>query len=309
MSMLPCLIAATLAAVPPVSNPIRVAEVARKVAAHGTTKEDRSAAEKELMGHDPEVVLPVLAAEIDGAVDGAGDAVKGYAAEEEPTAEARAWRALHRLWDHHVWGKTEVVWVEVTESDGKKRMLPGLKRFRPDRKQAAVGKVLTAILKDTRSEHTRRLAILGLQENYSSDAEAPLAAILREEKSLDTMTAARILLVQHAAKYGPLVIDRASDARREVPERNEYLRVLYGIPLDDLGAADRKRLVRAGFAVLGENRCYFTAGWLEWFTGRQFKPDQGAAKYRGANGLTDDFFKDTVKNALAWWADNRKRYE
>ena len=74
-------------------------------------------------------------------------------------------------------------------------------------------------------------------------------------------------------------------------------------------AHSSKRLVRAGFAVLGENRCHFTAGWLEHFTGRQFTPDQDAAKYRDGLNLNEAFFEDAVKNALARWADNRRRYE
>jgi hypothetical protein len=173
----------------------------------------------------------------------------------------------------------------------------------------AVGKVLTAVLEDARSEHSRRLALRGLRHNYAPDAEAALAAILREEKSPDWMTAAEILLERHTAKYGPLVIDRASDDRREVSQRNEYLRVMDNLPLDDLGEADRKRLVRAGFIILRENRSYFTARWLERFAGKRFTPDQNAAKYRNGLNLHEAYFEDTVKNALAWWADSRRRYE
>ncbi len=74
--------------------------------------------EKELNRHDRWVVLRVLAAEIDGAVDGAAIRSPAHDAQKNPTAEVRAWLALHRVWDHHVWGEKEIVWVSVTEDYG-----------------------------------------------------------------------------------------------------------------------------------------------------------------------------------------------
>ena len=38
----------------------------------------------------------------------------------------------------------------------------------------------------------------------------------------------------------------------------------------------------------------------------EFAPNQKERKYQGEHGLTDEFFIDTVKNAIKWYAKSKK---
>jgi hypothetical protein len=75
---------------------------------------------------------------------------------------------------------------------------------------------------------------------------------------------------------------------------------------------------KMGFTLLEEDlqkhpahvhRSYFLATRLEAYLGKTFTPNQREEKYQGKNGLNEFFFADTVANARAWWAKNKKEYE
>jgi hypothetical protein len=309
------LVAAMLGGPPPdktaQSDSGRVAELVRVVAAPGTADADRQAAEKELKGLDPVPALPLLVAELERA--GTGAAVTpggaGFAQESDPPAEVRAARALGRLWDQYMWSDSEVVWVTVKQRDGSTRTVPEVKDNRSPETKQAIGAALAALLKGDRAEWTRRLVLRGLRRNYAPAAEAPLAAILEKMGDPDQDIAAEILLERHPKKYAATVIDLVADPDRPAASRHLYLSTFLGGPARAIDEADRRRLVRAGFALLAKSREYFTACNLGLLVGQEFKPNARLAKYQGPHSLTDAFFADTVAAALTWWAAHRKEFE
>jgi hypothetical protein len=84
---------------------------------------------------------------------------------------------------------------------------------------------------------------------------------------------------------------------------------------------DRKRFIRAGFALVeAERRAhpkyhaagYFPTVWLpDYLAVKLPLPNVSDRKYRtpDGNNLNEAFFEDTVTSALEWWAIHRKDYE
>lgn len=97
--------------------------------------------------------------------------------------------------------------------------------------------------------------------------------------------------------------------------REQYFPWLFnfGNRLYTLTDPNRRAVLRAGFAILVEashrppSGGYFVARFLGFLLKppREFAPDQTDEKYKGAHGLKDTFFEDTVCNALAWWATHK----
>jgi hypothetical protein len=197
------------------------------------------------------------------------------------------------------------------KSDGD--ALPGvyIGYIGPSWKRTAIGKTLVGLLADTRSAHAKQLIIQELRRYYTPEAEQPLAAIVRNERDLEQLNAAEILFENspRAAKYAPLLVGPVADTKRSAASRQLYLAALVPKGMGVLGRADRRKLTRAGFALLAKNRDSGTAYLLGKLVGINFTPDQKLSKYQGEHGLTDAFFADTVSNALAWWADHRAKYE
>ena len=73
-------------------------------------------------------------------------------------------------------------------------------------------------------------------------------------------------------------------------------------------------MLAAGFQIISElpnkdlKSGYFVARHLGFILKAQdeFTPDQKKQKYQGKHGLTDNFFIDTVKNAIKWHSKNKQ---
>lgn len=86
--------------------------------------------------------------------------------------------------------------------------------------------------------------------------------------------------------------------------------------LSQLSQVNKNRYLYHAFELLNLNhdgktgRGYFLALHLETFLSLEpaqhhvFKPDQSLKQYQTARGLSDDFFQQTVDNALQWWQGN-----
>ena len=76
-------------------------------------------------------------------------------------------------------------------------------------------------------------------------------------------------------------------------------------------------MLAAGFEIITElsdenlQTGYFVARRLGFILKIQdeFAPNQKASKYQGKHGLTDEFFIDTVKNAIKWYSKHKKEIQ
>jgi hypothetical protein len=232
---------------------------------------------------DVALVLPEIVAELEKQAAQGDGLVKQYGIKEEDlTDEGRIQRALFDVWFHFV--------VDKNNS----------------------GKTLAKLLKTAKPSVCRDFIVsaLGYLGNYDPEAEEPLAAIMRDDKDHLQLSSAEILIQNHGEKYGPALVDRVADKKRDLDTRHRYLMAFCGPGFGALPEKDQKRLIRVGFALLAENRNYFTATYLGDFVGAKFCPNQDDPKYHddGNPNLNEAYFQDTVKKALAWWAVHEKEY-
>jgi len=90
-----------------------------------------------------------------------------------------------------------------------------------------------------------------------------------------------------------------------------------GNRLFTLNERNRRLVLATGFEILTElpgaelQSGYFVARHLGFMLKREndFAPDQKAKKYQGEHGLKDEFFIDTVKNAIEWYSENKKEIQ
>lgn len=115
--------------------------------------------------------------------------------------------------------------------------------------------------------------------------------------------AAQALLELDRGRYYLQVVDFAAS----LPRAGDLLDLLSRRP-EHVKGPDA-RILRKEFAHLevlaaanpaSPHEAYFLAASLEDYVGEGFRPGN-PEPYRHATGLTDAYFFDTVKNALAWW--------
>lgn len=118
--------------------------------------------------------------------------------------------------------------------------------------------------------------------------------------------------------YMPLAVEIIL-AHKKGLDRCEALHLTtnQGNRLFTLTEQNKRRLIAAGFQSIVElpdndlQTGYFAARHLGFILKipEEFAPDQKARRYQGEHGLTDEFFIDTVKNALKWYSENKKKLE
>ncbi len=133
---------------------------------------------------------------------------------------------------------------------------------------------------------------------------------MRDDKDADQYEAAVSLSWHCGKKYGPTLIDRVADKKRDLKTRGNYYWALLPAYYRGLEEKDKKRLIRVAFALLIEDKSYFTAGWTGSLIKVDICPNQDDPKYHkdAARNLNEAFFEDTVKKALAWWAVHEADY-
>ena len=123
------------------------------------------------------------------------------------------------------------------------------------------------------------------------------------------MQAASALGRSCSNRYGPTLIDRVADNQRSLATRHDYFWTILPIYWE-LQETEKKRLIRVAFALLNENRSYFTAGYLGHLVGVEFGPDSKNPRYLKEDGLNlnREYFEETVRNALDWWVFHEAHY-
>ncbi len=292
----------------PKPNKTRAVELVKFLSSPKNTAEAHTAALQELKKQHPSVVIPTLLAEIERAGIGAKLDSNGMPISERP-GEEHPKVILLRVWSRTTLDGWEVTWSPIQSASGDSIVAPGLDYVGPPWKKVAVGKALAVVLAETKSEETRERVIYGIRNRYVPEAERPLADVLRGEHTFDRLIAMEILLAQHPRKYADEVIDLVADGKLSKEARSNYLDAFTRPAYQGLDEPARKRLIRAGFALLADHPSYLTACRLEDIVGVRFKPNQQDPKYQDKGNLNAAFFSDTVKAALEWWAAQRKNYE
>lgn len=175
-------------------------------------------------------------------------------------------------------------------------------------------------LLQARHDTEGRRILVQLLEHSSWDpgAEAPLAEIAGEWDADPTLRgyAFQLLLSRcDADRYCAAALALIRVLPLTTPgdfggtyslQENCYLRILCSG--HRLSAENRTALIRQGFTILratqatGPGNGYFLAIGLGSTLGIKgdFKPDQNAPQFKGATGLDELFYEETVRNALAW---------
>lgn len=167
--------------------------------------------------------------------------------------------------------------------------------------------------------HGRYLVVNALTHSqWAPELEPVLKAMLSDEsRSSDAKRAALDCLLHRCDinTYMPLAIERIRSTKGLVHQLREFNSLTnHGNRLFTLTATQRRELIDLGFRLLQRlphkqhQSGYFVALHLGFMLKikDQFKPDQNAEEYQSPSGLTDAFFIDTVKNALAWEVENSR---
>ncbi len=262
-----CLLSAALLATqlprtPGFSDLVRVAGLVRVVAPQKPPDDPRWAAEAALKELDPRLALPAVLTELERLSPFKDDASNPFAppvAEDDRPDVERAERSLRRIWRHYVIAGRSDYPEPIRRRSGTLVPPPGEKRTFTAAEMSAIGKTLASLLKGSRTDRGRSLVLGGLAYNYSAEAEVSLAAMLRDDRRPGHGIAIQILLEHHSATYAPAVIGWVADPKRPLGQRKFYFEIFDGLPYHYLAPAGRCRLIRAGFAILAEDRDYFTA--------------------------------------------------
>ena len=188
------------------------------------------------------------------------------------------------------------------------------------RHDPAKAKVLLSLLpKGDANTHGRYLVVAVMTHSqWIPEMEPVLKRMLTDEtRTADARRAALNCLLHRGDinTYMPICIKHIQSSGALITQLREYnLLTNQGNRLFTLSEANRRSLVDLGFKLLERlshkqhQSGYFVALQLGFLLKikDQFKPDQDAEEYQSPSGLTDAFFTDTVKNALAWKVEDSR---
>jgi hypothetical protein len=170
---------------------------------------------------------------------------------------------------------------------------------------------------------------LSIADNYIDD---PWPLTIKDVKQYFLFDAFNTQYSQEAKKRLITIIENQNE---DIRKRNSALRVLvqneYYICIDyvtqlilnekkhpcelgsfpinsvkNLNSNLKRKLIYHTFKCFESEPNYFKVPFLEILTGQNFTPEQ--KDYQGQNGLKDEFFKQTVENAMTYWQSIKKNY-
>lgn len=252
------------------------------------TWEDRGAAEDKLAELPPRDVLPALVPHIAKGMPRGG--IWNSAGREHDRQASLPWQvfyAVGRSWDHQV--------AKFPAGQGADILLELLRKGPAD------------------PAKVRLLADLTLR--WTPEAEPTVAGLLKDPKeNLAVRTAAGLaLILEGKENYQEFLLDSAKAASPE--DRTRWYDLLVD-PRHKQRHGTDPRVVQLGFVLIEAERrrtpdfihgAYFLALKTGAYVGQDFSPDRNAPRYQGQGRLKDEYFQDTVKNALAWWDRNKDK--
>jgi hypothetical protein len=181
----------------------------------------------------------------------------------------------------------------------------------------ATSKILLRLLQQANNAEERRMLVHAIRfYRWNSAAERPIAVIAMDQKNplaLRTLSAGALLTHCDVNLYMPLAEDLIRNPKSKTDQARLYNTLTnLGNRLFSLNEDNKRSIVSMGFDILTAlpeknlRDGYFVALRIGFVLKipTEFKPDQSAEEYQGPNGLRDEFFEDTVRNALDWHAEN-----
>jgi len=267
-----------------------VKQLVWKLGAADVLWRDRQEAERRLKEMPSGEVLPVLLPEIAKGMP--GGPIWNSAGPEHDRRAPGGWQVyytINRVWKHH---------LKVAPSED-------------------IGNLLLVLLKEANTSAARVAVVDGLLRHWVPEAEKPVSELLQEKDEDYSVrrSSAQVLLRHMGVAYHSKVLEIV---RLESGQLKYALFVLLlesayakqsgvdpGVVCLGFGMIEGERKANPGSASAG----YFIARSFEGYLNQKFVPDSHLGKYKGEYGLNVNFFRDTVNNALKWWAENKQRYK
>jgi hypothetical protein len=159
--------------------------------------------------------------------------------------------------------------------------------------------------------------LYALANRWDPAAEADLAKILGDAGvSREVRRYAALPLIMHGeGDYRDVMLQWAAKS-----DHDEKVR-WYDLLADPRHKARKgvdPRVIHMGFKLIQADRAqtpdyihgaYFLAVNTGRYVGEEFAPSTNDPRYKAKGGLSEQFFADTVQNALRWWDKNRERLE
>lgn len=205
----------------------------------------------------------------------------------------RVYYSLHRIWRHHIQYASidDLRRILVTMSGGRmdddracvelycNHRRYGVDGGPPDPRDVVFGAAADRVLRDAKRSLEDRCA-----------GASALRMMGRQEETLDVL-----LQLPSTREVIELLAGTGTIEPRAVRKAFEYLEATI--------QADPGRVHAAYFAALDAESV------LDATNPRsRFSPDSGDPKYQGGFRLPDEFFQETVDNALAWWNEHRNEF-
>jgi hypothetical protein len=180
------------------------------------------------------------------------------------------------------------------------------------------GAVLVALLKSVTKDKEKYHVLSALGTRWDPSAEAELAKLLLDAgEPGDNRRAAALALIVHGKEdYRDAMLQAA--AKADHGDQVRWYELLSDPQLKQRTGAD-PRVVRLGFKLIEAEKArspdsihgaYFLALKTGRYLGEEFAPNVRDPRYRGKEGrLSEQYFADTVSNALRWWDKNHERWE
>jgi len=250
----------------------------------------RCSAEDSLIKMQPEEVLPALLTHVEKGMPDGGIWNSGSRdIDKRAPVEWQIFYSVARSWDNQV------------------KSLP----------KNSGGGLLIMLLNEVNTSYGHIRILSGLNRYWVSEAESIVAKIMENSnEDIVVRTTAAKALIQHGENdYHERFLAFAYSSNFK--DQKRWFDVMTDVRHKRKTDID-PRVVQMGFDLILKERellpNYKQAGYfLAITTGRyinqEFKPDQNEPQYQGQHGLVDKFFSDTMDNALAWWAINKKTIE
>ncbi|MCP4612432.1 MAG: hypothetical protein GY845_27355 [Planctomycetes bacterium] len=209
--------------------------------------------------------------------------------DKQAPVEWQIYYAVYRSWQYHLTGKAS----------------------------QTLGVILLELLGSAPTPTGQERILHDIARHWHPTAEFPLSKLMKnQETEFGVRRAAGFCLMLHKGKvYHDNLVGFAEKSVGN--EKNQWFDLLVDSRHKHVTGID-SAVVRLGFELLAEEKAanpdyvhgaYFIACKLGNYIDHDFKPDQNLDKYQDRHGLKVSFFADTVENALAWWVDNRDKYD
>ena len=218
------------------------------------------------------------------------EVMRSHASPQEPGIPPKPWMNDMHSHKAKVWYASAEIWRELFKG-------------RDDPNKAAI---LPKLLTDNHDEYSIRTILNAMQAHWPTEAEQQVFNLFQDPKA--TIGSKRNAIEVLLARCGERYVISALDFIRSSSSRDQlmlFTSIFNSGGYFSYSEARQKGIIDLGFSILESNENQSGYGLARRLGGflkipGEFAPDQHAAKYKTERGLNDQFFLDTVRNALEW---------